>query len=153
VSRATSNKRSVLFSLSSEGFRHGYTVGYPSGYSTANIGLRLTAVGRPHWALKRTIRTAINVQHSKEATVIAIIRDGAVEKKRCPKCGGLKALSDFSPDRTHGPAQGGRHCRCKLCKAQMHGRATATKRWLRRYSGERAYSASRANPAGRRSPP
>ena len=46
---------------------------------------------------------------------MAIIVKNGIEGKRCSKCHQWKALEEFPTDPTHGPSQGGRHCRCKEC--------------------------------------
>jgi hypothetical protein len=46
---------------------------------------------------------------------MAIERYNGVEGKICSTCDEWKPLEDFPTDPTHGPSQGGRHCRCKAC--------------------------------------
>ncbi len=46
---------------------------------------------------------------------MAIIRNNGVDGKVCSTCKSWKPLSEFPTDPTHGPLQGGRHCRCKEC--------------------------------------
>ena len=57
-----------------------------------------------------------------------ITRDG-VEGKGCsnPECRKWKPLSDFPTDPTHGPTQGGRHCRCKECHREAYKRRRASR--------------------------
>lgn len=56
------------------------------------------------------------------------MKDG-VQGKRCSKCREWKPLADFYTDASHGPSQGGRHCRCKVCQREDHkARFAATKR-------------------------
>jgi len=47
---------------------------------------------------------------------MAIINKNGIDGKRCSKCNKWQPLTEFHRDRTHGPLQGGRHCRCKKCK-------------------------------------
>ena len=43
-----------------------------------------------------------------------VIKNG-IEGKACSTCRKWKALEQFPSDSTHGPSQGGRHCRCREC--------------------------------------
>ena len=60
----------------------------------------------------------------KGSTMAIIVKNG-IEGKKCSTCHERKVLNEFPTDPTHGPLQGGRHCRCKEChraKAKMRGR-------------------------------
>ena len=57
---------------------------------------------------------------------MAVIVKRGVEGKICSTCDAWKPLSDFPAHRTHGPSQGGRHCRCLECH-----RVAARKKRLR----------------------
>ena len=46
---------------------------------------------------------------------MAIVTKNGVDGKVCSTCRHWKPLDDFPRDQTHGPLQGGRHCRCKAC--------------------------------------
>ena len=46
---------------------------------------------------------------------MAIVKKNEVEGKICSTCDNWKPLNDFPTDSTHGPSQGGRHCRCREC--------------------------------------
>lgn len=46
---------------------------------------------------------------------MAIIDKNGVKGKVCSTCDTWKPLDDFPKDPSHGPSQGGRHCRCKEC--------------------------------------
>lgn len=46
---------------------------------------------------------------------MAIILKNGIEGKICSTCKKWKILTDFPTDPSHGPSQGGRHCRCKVC--------------------------------------
>lgn len=46
---------------------------------------------------------------------MALITQNKIVGKVCSRCRTWKSLEDFPKDRTHGPLQGGRHCRCKEC--------------------------------------
>ena len=42
-----------------------------------------------------------------------------IEGKYCSRCEKWKSLDEFYRDRTHGPKQGYRHCRCKACQSKI----------------------------------
>lgn len=46
---------------------------------------------------------------------MAIIIKNGIKGKECSICHIWKPLEEFPTDPTHGPSQGGRHCRCKEC--------------------------------------
>lgn len=50
---------------------------------------------------------------------MAIIVQNGISGKICSTCKVWKPLDDFPRDRTHGPTQGGRHCRCKACHSEL----------------------------------
>ena len=58
----------------------------------------------------------IQEQHmgTGEQEKMIILKNG-IEGKVCSTCRVSKPLSEYYRDRSHGPSQGGRHCRCKIC--------------------------------------
>ncbi len=46
---------------------------------------------------------------------MAILIKNGVKGKVCSSCKTWKPLTDYYKDASHGPTQGGRHCRCKAC--------------------------------------
>jgi hypothetical protein len=59
---------------------------------------------------------------------MAIVIKNGVRGKRCSTCKRWKPLSDFPPDPTHGPTQGGRHCRYRECHRLAGRQRRARKR-------------------------
>jgi hypothetical protein len=50
---------------------------------------------------------------------MAIVRNNGVDGKICSLCRDWKSLNDFPHDKTHGPLQAHRHCRCKKCHSEV----------------------------------
>jgi hypothetical protein len=57
---------------------------------------------------------------------MAIENKNGVDGKYCSTCDEWKSLADFPKDASHGPLQGGCHCRCKAC----HKKKRAEKKLL-----------------------
>jgi len=59
---------------------------------------------------------------------MAIIIKNGLEGKVCSTCRVWKPLIEFPLDSSHGPSQGGRHCRCKEChRRKAHEKRQAGK--------------------------
>ena len=61
---------------------------------------------------------------------MATLQSG-IQGKICSGCGEWKPLSEYFKDRTHGPSQGGRHCRYRRCDSAYHEAHRALHRGLR----------------------
>lgn len=74
------------------------------------------------WGSKRVVRKrrSDSIYHKWICRIdcMAIVLRAGVKGKVCSTCRSWKPLSDYYPDRTHGPTQGGRHCRCKDCHSR-----------------------------------
>jgi len=68
---------------------------------------------------------------------MVIVVSNGVESKVCGGCNQWKPLDDFYADRTKGPSQGGKHCRCKSCHTAYHKADYARSRELRSKLGQR----------------
>ena len=75
--------------------------------------------------LQSALRTDLSTNDHAKSGTIKIESKGrngyrdksGVDGKVCSTCHRWKPLDDFPRDRTHGPLQGVRHCRCKACRA------------------------------------
>src|ERR1051326_9063933 len=73
--------------------------------------MKLGSKGRPRYpysSLQPSPTSSDNFDMALE------IRNG-ITGKVCSRCRTWKALHEYPTDRTHGPTQGGRHCRCRAC--------------------------------------